>query len=62
MLPAAPAWPTWRECPWALPEGVEARKSGDRVALCRAGLAVAVVLPMFDAKALPELLATLMAS
>lgn len=58
-LVLAPSWPSWPACPWVLPEGMEARRDGDRVALCLHGQAVTVVLGpgRFNEKDLPKVLA-----
>lgn len=51
-------WPVWAECPWALPDGIEARSDGTTVALVntKSGKMTGVVRSTFDPKNLPEVL------
>jgi len=50
--------PLWSDCPWSLPDGIEARSDGTTVALVntKSGKMTGVVRSTFDPKNLPEVL------
>lgn len=53
--------PKWADCPWELPDGIEARKAGDLVAFHRLGTrdVVGIVASRFDPQNLASVLAQL---